>query len=39
MDDPRRAAAAALMKQEKNGYANLILRHAQERLCFFIEEQ
>lgn len=31
MDDPRRAAAAALMKQEKNGYANLILRHAQER--------
>lgn len=28
MDDPRRAAAAALMKQERDGYANLVLRHA-----------
>lgn len=30
MDDPRRAAAAALMKQERSGYANLVLRHALE---------
>ena len=28
MDDPRRAAVAALMKQERDGYANLVLRHA-----------
>ncbi|MBD5093195.1 MAG: 16S rRNA (cytosine(967)-C(5))-methyltransferase RsmB [Subdoligranulum sp.] len=28
MDDPRRAAVAALMKQERSGYANLVLRHA-----------
>lgn len=28
MNDPRRAAVAALMKQEHNGYANLVLRHA-----------
>lgn len=30
MDDPRRAAVAALIKQERNGYANLVLRHALE---------
>lgn len=30
MNDPRRAAAAALMKQERSGYANLVLRHALE---------
>ena len=28
MDDPRRTAAVALMKQERDGYANLVLRHA-----------
>ncbi len=30
MKDPRRAAAAALMKQEQNGYANLVLDHVLE---------
>lgn len=30
MNDPRRAAAAALMKQEQNGYANLVLQHVLE---------
>ena len=31
MSDPRRAAAAALIKQEQGGYANLVLAHALER--------
>ena len=28
MENPRRAAVAALIKQEQDGYANLVLRHA-----------
>lgn len=31
MGDPRRTVAAALMKQEQGGYANLVLAHALER--------
>ncbi len=31
MNDPRRAAVAALMRQEKNGYANLVLKSALQR--------
>ena len=30
MENPRRAAVTALIKQEQDGYANLVLRHALE---------